>query len=456
MMSDPDDNMTLLVPTGVDSYQFPVKHYGDLAFRIIGRPARYMFNILQSIQLICSVGLIIISNGEALSEAAQFKLCYAICCLVWALAGFVLGQIRTLQKFGWLANAAVWINLLIMFITMGVAAHSDPLFSAGTSAAGGSIGDGSSVAQLPNGSYPPVTHSGGLPDSGDFAAAVTGLMQAVYAYGGAMLFAEFMSEMKRPRDFLKAMWGAQAFIYCCYMLYGLFMYAYQGQVSPCLPFLPPINNPGRSKSSCADMDPKYTQTPSYLGISPYNWQTAGNALAMVSALIAAALYGNIGVKVLYNNIAVELFRAPPLTQRAGKIAWAFFIPAYWAVAYVIAAGIPDFAGFIAIVSAFCIVQFTYSFPPLLHLFYSVQRGAMQPGEGFDPATGQVTRFDSGVKRWSRGFMRGHWWLNAWNVIYLLGALVTAGLGAYSAIENLIEAYAKPQLNAYSCTSPLAP
>lgn len=94
-------------------------------------------------------------------------------------------------------------------------------------------------------------------------------MQAVYAYGGAMLFTAFMSEMRRPHDFVKGMWGAQFFIYVCYMLYGLYMYGFQGQ---------------------------YVQNPSYLGISPYVWQSVGNVLAMVTALIAAALYGNIGVK----------------------------------------------------------------------------------------------------------------------------------------------------------------
>ena len=253
---------------GLDSYQYPVKSYGDLAFRLYGQPCRYVFNLLQSIQLLCSVALIIISNGEALSEAVKFKLCYAVCCLVWALAGFFMGQIRTLQKFGWLANAAVWINLLIIFITMGVAAHSSPLYSASASSAGYAVNP-NLVTPDSNGNYPPLQHSAGLPDPSNFGASVNGLMQAVYAYGGAMIFVEFMSEMRYPRDFIKGMWGAQLFIYVCYMLYGLFMYAYQAQ---------------------------YLQNPSYLGIAPYAWQTVGNVLAMVSALIAAALYGNIGVK----------------------------------------------------------------------------------------------------------------------------------------------------------------
>lgn len=251
----------------LDSFQFPVQAFGDLAFRIYGPWCRYFVNILQAVQLLCNVAVIIISNGEALSQAAKFKLCYAICCLVWALAGFFLGQIRTLQKFGWLANLAVFINLIIMFITMGAAAHSPPLYSASASSAGYSI-DPKLVTPV-NGVYPPVQHSGGIPNKGNFGGSVNGMMQAVYSYGGCMIFPEFMAEIKRPRDFLKGMWGAQLFIYVCYMLYGLFMYGYQGQ---------------------------YVQTPAYLGISQYGLSTAGNSLAIVSALIAATLYGNIGIK----------------------------------------------------------------------------------------------------------------------------------------------------------------
>ena len=424
-----------------------MKSYGDLAFRLWGPIARHGFNILQSVQLLCNVAVIIISNGEALSEAAKFKLCYAVCCLVWALAGFFLGQIRTLQKFGWLANFAVWINLLIIFITMGVAAHSPPLYSASGTSAGYGINP-DLVTPDAAGNYPPIQHSGGLPDKANFGAAVNGLMQAVYSYGGAMLFPEFMSEMKRPRDFLKAMWGSQFFIYVVYMLYGLYMYGYQGQ---------------------------YIQTPSYLGISPYGWQTTGNVLAMVSALIAAALYGNIGIKgefsflrlmcsfsfqlttvllVLYNNIGVEFFNAPPLTQKSGKIIWAIIIPIYWSIAFIIGAAIPDFAGFTSIVSATCILQFTYTFPPFLHVAYNVRKNAIQPDEGFDPSTGEVTVHDSGLKRYIRGFFAKDWYLNVWNVLYFLGSLATAGLGIWAAVENLIAIYAEPQLNAFGCTSPL--
>jgi hypothetical protein len=104
---------------GLDSYEFPCKNYGDLAYRLYGRYFRHLVNILQSIQLLAGVGLIVISNGQAISQVSKFKLCYAVCCLIWAIVGFAVGQVRTLQKFGWLANAAVFLNLMIMFISMG-------------------------------------------------------------------------------------------------------------------------------------------------------------------------------------------------------------------------------------------------------------------------------------------------------------------------------------------------
>lgn len=226
---------------GLDSYEYPCKNYADLAFRVYGKIPRYVVNFLQSLQLLLSVGNIVISNGQALSQVSKFRLCYAVCCLIWAICGFAIGQVRTLQKFGILANFAVFLNLLIMFITMGVMAHSPPNFAISVLGSAGSAVDPASIAPDANGNYPPIIHYNGLPDSGSIIGGINGLMQGVYAYAGAQLFVEFMAEMKRPRDFLKAMWGAQFFIYTCYMVYGCYVYFWQGQYAYqviCLTLLP--------------------------------------------------------------------------------------------------------------------------------------------------------------------------------------------------------------------------
>ena len=177
-------------------------------------------------------------------------------------------------------------------------------------------------------------------------------------------------------------------------------------------------------------------------------------LAVISGLIAAALYGNIGIKVIYYNVFMEFFHAPPLATKRGKILWACFVPVYWTLAFILAASIPDFFGLTNMTAAVCFVQFTYSFPPMLAFGYLIQRNAMQPGEGFDPATGTVTRYDHGVRRWVRGFWTKMWYLNAWHFIYAGCALAVSGLGAYAACEALMMAFKNPQINAFSCRSPL--
>jgi hypothetical protein len=84
----------------------------------------------------------------------------------------------------------------------------------------------------------------------------------------------------------------------------------------------------------------------------------------------------------------------------------------------------------------------------------IQKNAIGPDGGFDPATGPVARSDSGLKRIARGFFAKAWYINVLNLLYCLGALVCAGLGMWASIENLITIYAIPQLNAFTCTSPL--
>jgi hypothetical protein len=43
---------------GLDSHSYPMRTYGDIAFRLYGSPMRHMVNILQSIQLLFNVGVI--------------------------------------------------------------------------------------------------------------------------------------------------------------------------------------------------------------------------------------------------------------------------------------------------------------------------------------------------------------------------------------------------------------
>lgn len=150
---------------GLDSHKYPLKTYGDIAFRVYGTPARHFTNILQSIQLLFNVGIIVLSNGQSLSQMDEGKLCFIAGAFIFAVAGGIAGQIRTLRNLGWLANFAIWLNLFIIIATMAIVAHSPPNYIAALASYG-----------TPKG---PIVKTAGPPDGIGFSGQVVGLMQAV-------------------------------------------------------------------------------------------------------------------------------------------------------------------------------------------------------------------------------------------------------------------------------------
>ncbi|KAF2717235.1 oligopeptide transporter protein [Polychaeton citri CBS 116435] len=395
----------------LDSTKYPMKNFGDIAYRTMGPWARHGSNFLQSLQLLFNVGVIIIGNAQGLWQINS-NICYIVCAVIWAVCGMLVGQIRTLHRFQWIANFAVWLNVTVMIMTMAVVASSAPDYEAANG-----------QSNVPIDPPAPVHTSGTRPDGSALTDQIVGLMQAVYSYGGAMLYCEFMSEMRRPMDFWKAIVCAECFIYGCYLFFGVFVYSYQGQ---------------------------YTINPANQGMSLRGAQVAGNILSLLSALLAAALYGNIGIKVIYQNCLKEWFGFPDITSKTGKYLWVGIVPIYWALAFILAAAIPNFSALSGLVAALCIMQFTYTFPPILKVAMDVQRDAMRDGEGFDPATGQTIRHDNGWRRWVRGFFAKRWYINILNVIFFLGALVTMVLGVYSAIVSMIDSYKHSKATAFGC------
>lgn len=412
----------------MDSPQYPMRTYGDMATRIYGPIFRLCVDLLQSIQLWCNVGVLVLSNGQALSQVAanhsddgKSHVCFAALCIIFMGAGMIVGQIRSLQNFGFLANFAIWMNLAVCFATMGLAR------SYGINVRGNELVYGSPLPEKRT--YAVATHT-------PFQTQLQGLMNIVYSYGGAMMFVEFCAEMRRPRDFIKGMLTAQTVIYCCYMLFGVFVYAYQGQF---------VMNPANQG---VPSENRYEK----------NWQDALNMIGIVSALIAAALYGNVGVKVVYRTVFQRLLRLPNITEStSGRLLWTVAVFIYWAVAFVIASAIPQFSSLVSLVGAICILQFSYTLPPFLYAGLTLQEEASKE-DVYDPSTNTVTRVDSwkNWSRWKRGLSGRPWWM-VFNMTIFFMSLATAILGAYASIYNLVQAFDAPGGNtsSFTCRSPVA-
>ena len=216
--------------------------------------------------------------------------------------GCILNQIRTLKRYSWLASAAIWLNLLVIFLSMGFIAHSPPNYAAANAAYGLSTGNNAApVVKQAFASYP-------------FFERINGVMNIVYAYGGATIFAQIIAEMRRPMDFLKAFSVAQAVIFTVYITYGLYVYSFQGQ---------------------------FTLPVAFQGVSHHSWQTVGNVLNLIAGMIAGGLYGNIGLKIVYVNVIEDFFKGPPLLSTRGRFAWSALVIVFWWVGFVIGAAIPQ-------------------------------------------------------------------------------------------------------------------
>ncbi len=180
----------------VDSARYPVKTYGDLGERIVGYPMRWTFNALQTLQLIINVGLICLTNGQALSQVisgapGNATLCFSVCVVLFALIGMAFAQIQTFKGLGLAASTAVYQNIAIVVISMAAIIKYGP-YIAGAQASYGT--------DYPYNNQPVMTSKF---VSNPITAKVNGIMNMVFAYGGAMIFPELMSEMRRPMDFWK-------------------------------------------------------------------------------------------------------------------------------------------------------------------------------------------------------------------------------------------------------------
>ncbi|SNX87222.1 related to neutral amino acid permease [Melanopsichium pennsylvanicum] len=416
----------------LDSARYPIKTYGDLGERVVGYPMRWTFNALQTLQLIINVGLICLTNGQALSQIitgapGNAHLCFSVCVVIFSLVGMAFAQVQTFRGLGVAASTAVYQNIAIVVVSMAAIIKYGP-YIAGAQASYGS--------DYPYNNQPVITKKF---VSYPISQKVNGIMNMVFAYGGAMIFPELMAEMRRPMDFWKGMISAQALICTVYLVYANVVYAYQGQ---------------------------YVLGQSYNGIAKYSFQTVCNLLAILSGTIAAALYGNVGLKVIYVNTVQSFLKGPALNSSRGRMIWTMISVGYWALAFVIASSIPQVQTISGLIAAIAIMNFSYSFPFMLALIFYIKRDAMVGDTPYAPGQ-PAQRQDTWAQwsRWQRGLFGGHYQLGTVVIpgivvkvvllIVTLGSYTLSGLGMYGSGESIKETFqSSAAATSFGCAAPV--
>ncbi|SCW02976.1 LAFE_0G00210g1_1 [Lachancea fermentati] len=414
----------------VDSNNYPIRTFSDLAARVVAPWFRYPFALLQFIQMILNCGLLLLSTAQSVSQMLVVNrggdhFCFTVDILVWGLLCMIIGQISSLGKFAHIANSAVWMNIATCIITMVGVAVGGPYYGIFEQY-------GQAPPYFETGTFNPLPIKQYAITPGTISDRISGMNNMVFAWGGATIFCEVMAEMRRPMDFWKGMLCAQSLILVVYLFYGLFVYAYNGQ---------------------------FSYVTANQAIGSVGLQNAGNVLTIISGIIAMVLYGNIGIKVIYQGFLVTDFKFPSLTSRKGTFAWGGFVVVYWAVAYILGTAIPSISALVGIVGAFCILNFSYTFPFLFGLCLMCRQDAAV-ADHFDSKSMSVEKADSYLRNWSRwkrafGYGGTYRTLIKGSLFLLfLASLATCGLCSYSAISGAIAVYQTNPAQPFTCTSPV--
>lgn len=75
--------------------------------------------------------------------------------------------------------------------------------------------------------------------------------------------------------------------------------------------------------------------------------------------------------------------------------------AYWALAFVVGSAIPQVQNIGGLIAAICIVQFTYTFPPIMRCAYDIITDAMAADGEYVPGSMSTSHRIDTWRQWSR-------------------------------------------------------
>lgn len=409
----------------IDSDKIPVRTFGDIVYRIWGFWGKTIVDIFFIIQLLFSSGLLLLTSAQNVGliidgshtnkdGSPRNHICFSVMIMIFMFITLSFSFIRSLKPIGKLSS----INLALSFIAVIIATTfiyiSPPNYEQAMASAGIRKGPVSATAFV------------SLP----LASKVNGIMNMVYAFGGSMLFPNFCAEMRKPWDFYKSYFVAEALIVMFYVTVGTLIYARQGQ---------------------------FTQPLFYYGVSKYAYQTVGNAIATYGGVVAALLYGNIVQKEVYHLVVRTWFKGPRLMSRQAYPYYMIGNIFVWGSAYVIAASIPQVGTVAGVIGAATVLQFSFSFPFLMKLSFDMQVDAMKGDHPYAP--GALGKRDHRVdtwrqwSRWHRAVFSGNVCGKAVFLVFGLASVAMAGLGLYGSIETIIATFKSAKAVSFGCATP---
>ncbi|EMD00264.1 hypothetical protein BAUCODRAFT_64323 [Baudoinia panamericana UAMH 10762] len=300
--------------TGYTMYQFKLVYPGvhnmaDVGEVLMGPIGREVLGAAQVIFLIFTMGSHVLTFTIAMNAITG----HATCTIVWGIIGLVILCIcslpRTLKKVSYMSIASFISIFSAVMVTM--------------------IGVG---IEQPD----PVVHA--TVKTG-FASAFASVTNIIFAYAGHVAFFSFISELKNPKDFPRALIFLQAWDITLYIIVALVVYRYTG---------PDVKSPA-------------------LGSANNVVKRVAYGIALPTIIIAGIIYAHVAAKYIY----VRIFRGTKHMSKRTWLAvgsWVGIVLCLWVIAWIIAESIPVFNDLLSLISSLFASWFTYGLSGVLWLY----------------------------------------------------------------------------------------
>ncbi|KAH7138207.1 transmembrane amino acid transporter protein-domain-containing protein [Dendryphion nanum] len=287
-----------------------VHNLADAGEILAGPIGREFGGAIQTIFLIFVMGSHILTFTIAMNAITG----HAACTIVWGVVGFIVLWLftlpRTLKKMSYLSIASFISICGAVLITM--------------------IGVG--VNPLPNILLNPTVNT-------SLAPAFLSVANIVFAYAGHIAFFTFISELRDPKEFPKALYLLQITDISMYIIVAVVIYRFTGGS---------VTSPALGSASNTVMRIAY-------------------GIALPTILLAGVIYGHVASKYVY----VRLFRGTEHMSKRTWLSigsWALITFVFWLLAWIIAQSIPNFNSLLALISSLFASWFTYGMSGILWLF----------------------------------------------------------------------------------------
>lgn len=294
---------------------------------------------------------------------------HAACTVWWSfLATVVVAVCASVRKFhsiGWLTWAGfVSIFVAVFIIVIAVTTRDRP------------------AAAPQTGDYDLGYHAIAHPT---FIAGITATATIFVSSAGTSAFLPVISEMRKPRDYRKALYVCMAVVQAAYLSFSLVVYAWCG---------------------------KWVASPS-LGSAGPTIKKVAYGIGLIGLIVSACLYLHVASKYLF----VRILRNSKHLQQNSVVHWVTWLSCTFglaAIAFILAEAVPIFNYLVALTGSICFAPLAIILPGFLWLndFKHYRKGH----------AGQQAMYYA------------HWFLP------LLGAFLCVG-GTYGVVQTIINAYA---------------